>query len=269
MKPRLNLSCLIVIGILLLISYKIARPILLRRLTPAEREETTLRLQRANEVIKAELRQFQTVHARWAHSDDTYSFLKHHEIGNERDQYIRTHLMPAVLAQQGVDFAIFLDSAQVSFFRRAINRATQQESLTFSNNLIEELMTQRGIGNDFQEKPVSALFCRPEGMYFVITSPITLSNGRTEVDTLGALIFMRRLMSEDMERIGREAKIDVKLVSMYDTGRYPEMPEVLEAMSPEKPIVVRCMDGMNITAYMRIKDISEESNYVLVGTRRR
>lgn len=268
-RLRLNLSCLVVLGVLLLIGVKVARPILMRRIAPQEQKDIVLRLQKAHEVIKSRLKKFQATHTRWARSNETYSFLKNHEIGAARDRYIRAKLEPADLVRDGVDCVLFLDNKQISFFRRAVNRNSKQESLSFPDNLIEDFMNQRGVGNDFQEQSIYTLFCRADGVYFVGASPITMSDGRTEVDVQGTLLFVRRILRQEMEDIGREAEIDVKFASRYDTGRYPEMSEALETLTPENPIAVRCSDGITLTAYMAIRDISEEANYILVGTRKR
>ncbi len=268
-KLRLLFSCLVVLGIIGGVAFVFVRPILARRVSPAEQEMMAQQMLFVNETIKGQLRQLQATHTKWARSDATYACLKNHGSEVSRNEYERQYLLPSTLAKAKVDYVFMIDGKEISFLRRAISRISQHEISSFPDNLLEDFKNLRQVGNDFLEKPISALLFRPDGIYFIVSAPITHSNGTTEVDVQGVVVFVRQLKKADMEAINNEVRMDVKLASVYDTNLYPELSEILETLSASKPIAVRSSDGVHLTAYMKIRDFAESNDYVLVGTRPR
>lgn len=251
-----------VIGILLaVVTYQYLRPILLRRVVEIESSVTAGRLENAKKKMDARLAQFVITQSDWARSDDTHNFLKNGtKEGVVKEKYVQTHLQPATLAHNQIDFVCFFAKDNTKFYKRAVDRDTKQALPDFPDNLIEDYLSQREVGNDFQEKVTSGYFVRPEGLHLVVSSPITPANGRVDIENQGVLLFMHRFSRAEIKEIGDEAQIDLRVVSV------PEAPEVIGAFTKAKPIVIRSTKDDNMAAYMEIKDIGWKANYLLVGT---
>lgn len=250
-----------VVGFLLAIAtYQYLRPLLLSRVTQMESDVTARRLENAKAIMDDHLADFVEMQKAWARSDDAYNFLLHNNDPAFREKYIASHLQPETFAHNQIDFVCFFGKDNEKFFKRAIDRDTKQPLPDFPENLIDEYLSQKDVGNDFQEKETKGYFARPEGLHIIVSSPITRSDGRVDVDTQGVLLFAHRFSLAEIKAIGRQAQIDLRVISVA------EAPDIMGSISKAKPVAVRPAEGDRMAAYMEIKDVGWKARYLLAGT---
>ncbi len=251
-----------IVGVLLaIVTYQYLRPLLLSRVTQIESDVTAQRLGNAKKIMDARLAEFVSLQSEWARSDDTYNFIKNQSDSAAKQKYINTHLDPATLVHNQIDFVRFFAKENPKFYERAVDRDTKQALPNFPDNLVDDYLAQKEVGNDYQEKVTKGFFTRPEGLHLVVSAPITRADGRADVDAQGVILFLHRFSLQEIKDIGDEAQINLRVVSVA------EAPDNIKAsITKTKPVAVRPAEGDKMAAYMQLKDISGEPKYLLTGT---
>ncbi len=248
-----------VIGILiaitvffLIVDYTIQRKIIFPTYITLEKAAVVENLQRVKEAITNEIEHLDTLCIDWAFWDDTYNYVE-----DRNKDYEQSNLVVETFITGKLNLIMFVDPAGKLIAQNSYDFNTEQEidleSILANPNVKQFLLKFHGAKENLHKLGSKGLLFTTHGAMLIAARPILTSENLGP--THGTLI-MGRIFDEDAAAVIRkQIKVDFTMETIEEVLKRQKGTEIVNAITPASPFVVRSVDNDKLAAHTIIQDL--------------
>jgi sensor domain CHASE-containing protein len=256
LRRRTALAVLAACAVAIVVVYFTVQSILAAHSTTLEREKANRDLERASDALSQDIASIETAVGVWAPWDDTYRF-----IGDRNPEYIASNLNDSTLLNLSVDFIVYVDSAGVIAYSKAVDAANVTEAPIPQG--LEQFVTGAGLlaQHPSETSRIAGILFLPEHLALVASQPILTS--QKEGPIAGSLVMGRYLDSEEVQKLSEAAGLSLELYRVDESDIPEDFQVARSSLSEGQPALVRVLDGKTIAAYTLVNEINGNPALVL------
>jgi sensor domain CHASE-containing protein/signal transduction histidine kinase/ActR/RegA family two-component response regulator len=227
--------------------YGIQRLLITRSFASLEQRYARSDLNRAVSTLQAEGDRLDALAQAWASSDDMYRFAS-----ERNDEYLRTHLATATLAQLELNLVLVVDAANQIVFAQAADLQTGKALLVpeFSQ---EALLAGHPLLQFAPAGQRSGILLLSAGPMWVVARPIVTGAG--EGPARGALVLGRLIDAALQQRLAKALQRPLVVRRVDDPALPADMRRALAALSATTPNLIQPQDQAVVAGYALLSDI--------------
>ena len=228
--------------------YGMQRLLITRSFASLEQRYARSDLNRAVSALQAEGDRLDALAQGWASSDEIYRFAS-----DRNDEYRRTHLAPATLAQLELNLVLIVDAANQIVFAQATDLQTGKALLIpeFSQ---EALLAGRPLLQfDAATSQRAGILLLSAGPLWVAARPIVTRAG--EGPARGTLVLGRLIDAALQQRLAKALQRPLAVRRVDDPALPADMRRALAALSTTTPSVIQPQDQAVVAGYALLSDI--------------
>lgn len=246
-RKTLLLTIILLTGSLLLVSI-LARLVIVRETKPLEFQNVQERIKLVTFLINKNVTDLEKWIIDWAQWDDTYNFMA---TGSQK--FITVDLSPTYFKVYDIEHVLFL--APDGTVRFACSYDFKQMTTTVINPQLLEQLTQIARLNTAQDRHLSTSgFFRQGNSFFAVAAhPVLNSTGKGP--SRGILVFADELEPDEQEAIGTMIAQPFSLRSLDDTRFSQNDRQMLRALTPSAPFLIRFLDEQSAEGFTLLPDL--------------
>jgi PAS domain S-box-containing protein len=236
--------------------FVVSRAVLLSGFSRLEADFATENLGRASSALLNEIDTLQHTTDQFADQDQTYAYL-----GGPSPEKVRSEFPARIFEQLRVNFIVVLDRSGHKVFSKGFNVAGMKTAPVPADL---DLHLQAGsplLGNSGETSDVAGIVMLDSGPVLIDSSAILNSNSDGPPE--GRLIMGRSLDADETVRLGEMTHMPLE-IERIDSGDMPaDFRVAANAITPEKPSLIRPDARGSLAAFQELHDISGEPAAIL------
>jgi PAS domain S-box-containing protein len=185
----------------------------------------------------------------WSAWDDTCAFME-----ERNEQYIKSNLIPTVLADARLNVILYYDTAGTVVFESAVDWRKSAE-VPFPKALHEYLAANpQLLAHDDVDSARKGLVLLPDGLMMLVTRPIVTSEGKGPIR--GTLAMGRYFDDREITRISQRRDANITIRPLDDPQMPRDFKTALNALNAGAAAFSSPLDEHVIAAYTLLRDIT-------------
>jgi adenylate cyclase len=248
LRKKTLLIIALTLGILFLFLYVALSQIMLGGFAEVEGQVGRQNVQRVLEAYNREIEALTSTAGDWAPWDDSYAFIQ-----DKNEQYIAENLTDPTFINLRLNMMLFFDKTGQLVYGKAFDLA-QEQGLTVPDSLIEHFaQNDQLFHHTTTQEAIAGIILLPESPLLVASYPIVTSAHEGPIQ--GSLIMGRYLDESLVELLESRTQFPLAIYRLDDPQLINRYQAVLEALTPDTPLVTQALNAEQLAGYTLIKDV--------------